>query len=206
MGQAGFGAEMQATRRARRLEQLRIREAQLEQLRQSVHDDIDRIQREKRAWQSGAEGERRVAESLEVLACYGWTALHDLHWPGRPKANLDHIVVGPGGIILIDAKNWTGDITTDHGRLRQNGFLRTKQSDALSEAVLAVAALLEPPHRSTVRGLMCFCAHDIEPTAIDDSVTVLGQVFLAHHIVDCGACLTPADVAAISAHLTNTLG
>ncbi|WP_407923750.1 nuclease-related domain-containing protein [Arthrobacter cheniae] len=34
---------------------------------------------------------------MRQLELQGWRMLHDVHWPGRPKANIDHIAVGPGG-------------------------------------------------------------------------------------------------------------
>lgn len=63
------------------------------------------------AWLAGAEGERRVAEALSALPST-WTAVHDrLLMPGVTESNLDHLLVGPAGVILIDAKNFSGDIT-----------------------------------------------------------------------------------------------
>ena len=50
------------------------------------------------AWAAGAEGERRVAEELSNLR-EAWTVLHDrLLRPGQSEANLDHVVIGPGGM------------------------------------------------------------------------------------------------------------
>jgi hypothetical protein len=48
------------------------------------------------AWRRGAEGERRTARLLGPLARQGWVALHDLAIPSS-RANLDHLVIGPGG-------------------------------------------------------------------------------------------------------------
>jgi hypothetical protein len=48
------------------------------------------------AWQRGAAGERRTARLLDPLARHGWAVLHDLAIPGS-QANLDHLVIGPGG-------------------------------------------------------------------------------------------------------------
>ena len=62
------------------------------------------------AWAAGAEGERRVAEALTQLPS-DWLVLHDrLLMPGLAESNLDHLLVGPAGVILIDAKNWAGQI------------------------------------------------------------------------------------------------
>jgi hypothetical protein len=47
--------------------------------------------------------------------------LHDrLLRPGRSEANLDHVVVGPGGLFLVDAKNRAGRVTEWQGGLYQH--------------------------------------------------------------------------------------
>ena len=72
------------------------------------------------AWAAGAEGERRVAAQLATLSD-AWTVLHDrLLRPGLSQANLDHVVVGPGGLFLVDAKNWSGNITAYEDGLYQH--------------------------------------------------------------------------------------
>ena len=48
------------------------------------------------AWRCGAAGERRTARLLGPLERHGWAILHDLALPGS-RANLDHLVIGPGG-------------------------------------------------------------------------------------------------------------
>lgn len=78
-----------------------------------------RLTNEAAAWEAGAEGERRVAEALSDLSAASNVILfHDrLLRPGRSQANLDHIVVSPGGAYLIDAKNWAGNVTVYQGSL-----------------------------------------------------------------------------------------
>lgn len=72
------------------------------------------------AWAAGAEGERRVAEELSNLREV-WTVLHDrLLQPGQPEANLDHVVIGPGGLFLVDAKNRAGGVSEWEGGLFQH--------------------------------------------------------------------------------------
>jgi hypothetical protein len=60
-----------------------------------------------RAWQRGAKGERRTARLLDRLGRY--VSFHDLAMPHSP-ANLDHLVVGPSGVFVIDSKQWTGEV------------------------------------------------------------------------------------------------
>lgn len=72
------------------------------------------------AWAAGAAGERRVADELAKLL-EAWTVFHDrLLSPGLSPVNLDHVVVGPGGAFLIDAKNWSGNIAVWQGNLFQH--------------------------------------------------------------------------------------
>jgi hypothetical protein len=73
------------------------------------------------AWRRGAAGERRTARLLKPLERHGWAVLHDLAVPGS-RANLDHLVIGPGGVFAIDSKQYRGRLTVDptgrlwHGR------------------------------------------------------------------------------------------
>jgi Nuclease-related domain len=62
-----------------------------------------------RAWQRGAKGERHTARLLDRLGRDGYVSFHDLAMPDLP-ANLDHLVVGPSGVFVIDSKQWTGQV------------------------------------------------------------------------------------------------
>jgi Nuclease-related domain len=56
-----------------------------------------------RAWRRGAAGERHTARLLATLEGHGWAILHDLAIVGS-RANLDHLVIGPGGVFVIDSE------------------------------------------------------------------------------------------------------
>jgi hypothetical protein len=72
------------------------------------------------AWLAGAQGERRVADALAAVP-EGWTVLHDrLLMPGLTESNLDHVAIGPPGVFLIDAKNFSGEITVWQDSLYQH--------------------------------------------------------------------------------------
>ena len=116
---------------------------------------LEQAERDERAWTAGATGERLVAEKLEELTARGWLVLHDVRWPGRPKANLDHVLVGPGGVIVIDAKNWTGSVEVRNGILRQNGCTRARSTDSALQQAAAVTALVAPWHRQLVQAWLC---------------------------------------------------
>ena len=68
-----------------------------------------------RAWAIGAEGEIKLAASLAQLS--GITVLHDRHILGK-RSNIDHIVVAPAGVFVVDAKHYQGAI-----EIRNKGWL-----------------------------------------------------------------------------------
>jgi hypothetical protein len=64
------------------------------------------------AWRrGGGAGERRTARLLDPLERQGWAILHDLTVSGS-RANLDHLVIGPGGVFVIDSKQYRGRPTS----------------------------------------------------------------------------------------------
>jgi hypothetical protein len=87
------------------------------------------------AWRRGAAGERRTARLLDLLERRGWAVLHDLAVPGS-RANIDHLVIGPGGVFVIDSKQYRGRLQLDSsGRLWHGGYplapaLRTVEFEA----------------------------------------------------------------------------
>ena len=65
-----------------------------------------------RSWQRGAQGERRTARLLRRLTRDGYICFHDLAVSGS-DANIDHLVIGPTGVFVIDSKQWTGHVHQD---------------------------------------------------------------------------------------------
>jgi hypothetical protein len=61
-------------------------------------------------WQSGAFGEEATAKALRPLEREGWVVLHDL--PAE-RGNVDHIVIGPPGVFLLDSKRLSGTVRID---------------------------------------------------------------------------------------------
>jgi len=52
----------------------------------------------------GYLGEREVSEHLEPLLARGHRVFHDMPAEGAKKFNLDHVVVGPSGVALVETK------------------------------------------------------------------------------------------------------
>jgi hypothetical protein len=116
-------------------------------------EKAERLQRSAALWERGAQGEVAVARALADLP-EGWVALHDLAWPGRQRANLDHVVVGPGGVFVVDAKNWSGRVEVRDQVLRQNGRQREQAVVSAAEAAIALQGIVPPP--AYCMGVLCF--------------------------------------------------
>jgi hypothetical protein len=97
------------------------------------------------AWRRGAAGERRTARLLDPLERQGWAVLHDLAVPGS-RANLDHLVIGPGGVFVIDSKQYRGRLQLDpSGQLWHGRYPLAPSLQAVSfEADQAAQVLPDP--------------------------------------------------------------
>jgi hypothetical protein len=111
-------------------------------------------------WERGADGEAATAIALDELSSRGWTTFHDVRWPGRQRANIDHIAVGPSGVFVIDSKNWSGDVRVIGDVLHQGTRRREREVAAAAKAALAVTQLLQGTPATPV---LCF----VRPEPID---------------------------------------
>lgn len=110
------------------------------------------------AWRVGAEGEQATARALEGLPA-GWLVLHDRRIPGG-HANIDHVVVGPPGVFVIETKRWSGEVSIDGDTVRVDGRRREVVAQVRREAE-AVRQLLGNANRPiTVRPVIC--VHDAD--------------------------------------------
>jgi hypothetical protein len=117
------------------------------------------------AWRRGAAGERRTARLLATLERRGWAVLHDLAIPNSP-ANIDHLVIGPGGVLAIDSKQYRGQLQVDrdgmvwYGRHLLVSALRTtlweadQADEVLGIAEIQVAAIAAVHGASIPGGLL----------------------------------------------------
>jgi hypothetical protein len=120
------------------------------------------------AWAYGAKGERTLGKRLDPLREDGIGVLHDRRIPGS-RANIDHLVVAPYGVFVIDAKNYKGRVerrdrggwfATDY-RLYVGGRDKTSLIDGMRKQAEAVrTALAAPPEEVPIIQTICFVAAD----------------------------------------------
>jgi hypothetical protein len=67
---------------------------------------------------AASASEARLGALLEPLADQGFHVLHNRLSPGSQQDNVDYVIVGPSGVIIIDARTW-GDVALVDGRVLQ---------------------------------------------------------------------------------------
>jgi hypothetical protein len=60
--------------------------------------------------------ERQTAKTLSPLTAVGHHLLADRRWPGSRRAQVDLVVVGPGGVFIVDTKAWK-DVSVRGGHI-----------------------------------------------------------------------------------------
>ena len=116
------------------------------------------------AWRQGAEGEAATARALEWrLHRSDVVLMHDRRVPGRGRANIDHIAIGPSGVTVIDTKSSRGrvqlataGIINRREQLLVNGRDRTSQLDSLQRQMEGVAGVQNDAGDVSVFGALCF--------------------------------------------------
>jgi hypothetical protein len=96
----------------------------------------------KRRSEDLARRDGQDAPIWDRLASVGWLRFDDVPWPGRAGATIDHILVGPGGVVAIDVQHWSGKVVVRNGSLKQNGRSRQDSVAAAKAGATATRALL----------------------------------------------------------------
>jgi hypothetical protein len=146
-----------------------------------------------------------TADTLRAVETHGWTVLHDLHRPGRTRATIEHVAVGPGGVVVIETLRWDGEVQVVEATLRHRGYGRTPDVAAVADTAGAVTALLAPSHRRAVHAVVCLARQDLEPVAVCGGAVALGLAQLPAYLLALPPVLAPADVPLVVDYLTAEL-
>ncbi len=80
------------------------------------------VKTDERAWRVGADGEETIGAKLEKLTKRGWHVLHSVPI-GTRGSDIDHLLIGPGGVWTINTKNHPGKkITVSKRTVYVDGF------------------------------------------------------------------------------------
>ncbi|MER6445936.1 nuclease-related domain-containing DEAD/DEAH box helicase [Streptomyces venezuelae] len=168
------GAASQRAQDARRQERL-LREQWQAARRQALR------------WSAVGEGEQRVLAQLLVLTARGWRLLVDRRWSGTRISGADMLLVGPGGVFVIDV---TAGGRPDDGQAA--GLLA-----ATKAAESAVASLGMSP--VAVQPLMVFAGQRLDTSR--GRIRLLGEHEIGPALLSQRHRLRPESVRAIADHL-----
>jgi hypothetical protein len=160
----------------------------------------DPVEPAARAWYTGATAERSVASRLTSLPL-GWTVLHSLP-VGRNGADIDHLVVGPGGVFSlvtkhhVDASVWVaGRTVLVNGSSRP--IVQKAEADARRVDCVVAGVLADPP---AVRSVVAVVgAKRMRVRHSPKAVTVIRAEQLRRFLRSQPERLTPTEVCALVA-------
>ncbi|MGZ9935170.1 UvrD-helicase domain-containing protein [Streptomyces sp. NC-S4] len=168
------GAASQRAQDARRQERL-------------LREQWEAARRQSLRWGAVGEGEQRVLAQLLVLTARGWRLLVDRQWSGTRTADADMLLVGPGGVFVLQVT--TGGEPSDG---RAAGLLA-----ATKAAESAVASLGMSP--VAVQPLMVFAGRRLD--AGHGRIRLLGEHEIGPVLISQRHRLRAESVRAIADHL-----
>lgn len=143
-------------------------------------------------WRRGAAGEEAVGRILDDLAARGWFAFHDI---SLGRGNVDHIVVGPGGLFTIETKSHPGRRALDSLDPRM-----LRQAYAQKKALERVTG-------KPVTPLLVFSRAYLEPAVgWARGVTVLPARMLVRHLERRSRVLNDEEVERLRDRLAAVFG
>ncbi|MGQ0845456.1 MAG: nuclease-related domain-containing protein [Sporichthyaceae bacterium] len=153
------------------------------------------VHTDERAWRLGARGERRVAAQLARLGP-AWRVLHAVE-VGDRGSDIDHVLVGPGGVFTLNAKHhpgarmWVrGDDVGVNGR--RVPYVRNSRHEAARAARLLSEACRFPV---VVTGVVVPIAiADLDVSRAPDDVLVIPRGALVRGLRRLPTVLEPATV------------
>jgi hypothetical protein len=110
------------------------------------------------AFEKGAIGEHRLGVALNEAAARrgGCWVLHGLVVPGG-RGDIDHLVIGPAGVTVIDCKAWKGKVWIGRLGLGRGRRAFPHEIDGMSRQINRVHSLLAREGRDEVpiEGVIC---------------------------------------------------
>lgn len=158
-----------------------------------------RVHTDERAWRVGATGEAMVASVLDKLNTDRWHVFHDVP-VGSRGANVDHLVIGPGGVFSVNAKNLTGQVWVGERALLHNGYktdylwkARREANDVARRLTTAVGSPVD------VRGVVAVICDEFTVKAQPPDIAVVARRRLKRWLEHQPSRLTDTDAFAVAA-------
>jgi Nuclease-related domain len=158
-------------------------------------------------WRQGFEGEKATARALRRLKRAGWILVDDVD---TGRGNIDHLLVGPAGVFLLESKNLHGLLSVERGVLSvrwredpDDGYENRRLTPRMRALACAVEARLATDGFDEVLVqpvVVLWGAFDQAPLQSKGVAWVRGKE-LADTLERRPRCLTPEAVQRIGAWL-----
>jgi hypothetical protein len=147
-----------------------------------------------RTWQRGAHGERHTARLLERLTRDGFVVFHDLAVPDSP-ANVDHLVIGPSGVFVIDSKQWTGSVHQGaDGLVWHNHYPLDRTLETVRWEAEAISRVLG----TRAAALLCVHGAHVQGGGVDGQGVAIVPAYLLRSALGQDRVLSDADVTVLA--------
>lgn len=159
------------------------------------------------AWAAGAQGEERTAALLEPVIGPTCQVLHDRRIP-RSRANVDHLVVQPSGVVIIDSKHYVRGVEVRRDGLHSSGRRLDKVIAGAQRQRAVVADVVGP--EVPVRVVLCFHGGPVTMSPrrlapVVDGVEICSGRRLLRVLSHPATDLRSIDVAEVTARLQAAL-
>jgi len=153
------------------------------------------IHTDERAWRLGADGEEHVGALLEKIRPHGWHVQHDVQ-VGDRGANVDHLVIGPPGVFVLNTKNVDGNVWVGGDVVMVKGYRTAYVEKLEAEAQRVRRCLLKATRLRSlwVQGLLVFVRPDMVIKQQPRNVVALEDGELLQHLRKQPVQLEPEDV------------
>lgn len=157
----------------------------------SARARAEELEREARMWRQGAIGEEKAGRLLDELPEGQWWTFHDLPI-GSNGANIDHLVIGVGGVFTVNTKASTGSIWVAPRVFLVNGTKTAYLPKATSEARRVSDRLSSRLSQGvSVWPVLAVDAPNVTVKEPPEDVTVISLADLTSWLVSCPPRLTP---------------
>jgi hypothetical protein len=159
------------------------------------------VHTDERAWRIGAVGEEKVAGQLDKIINVDprWRVIHAIP-VGNRGSDIDHLIIGPGGVFTANAKHhpgakiWVGGSTFLINGNKQP-YVRNSRHEATRAASLLTNACGFPVHVEAI--IVPVNPDDIVVKSQPDGVTVIPRRQVARWLLRHGDILNETTIDAI---------
>lgn len=157
-------------------------------------DALNRAQR----YALASKSEASVGGKLMALEALGWRVLADRRWAGSKHANVDFLLVGPGGLVVVDVKMWrslelrNGSVFCDDecrdDELSKLQSLTSRVEDSVRELGMT---------RQAIWPTLVFAGRRLRERT--QQIDLVGEANVAAHVSRLGVRLVSEQVDAVAA-------